>query len=67
MACRSRPSLLAFLHGFAANLVSAGIRLIPLGQTDGQRLTAALEATVHEVAAGGAWRARSTISAAPRR
>jgi len=37
-----RPSLLAYLHGFAANLVSAGVRLIPLGQTDGQRVTAAL-------------------------
>jgi len=37
-----RPALLAYLHGFAANLVSAGVRLIPLGQTDGQRVTAAL-------------------------
>ncbi len=35
-----------FLHGFAANLVSAGIRLIPLGQTDGQRALAALEPIV---------------------
>ncbi len=39
----------AFLQAFAANLISAGIRLIPLGQTDGQRLTAALEAAVVEV------------------
>ncbi len=37
-----RPALLAYLHGFAANLVSAGVRLVPLGQTDGQRVTAAL-------------------------
>jgi urease accessory protein UreF len=37
------PCVVAFLHGFAANLISAGVRLIPLGQTDGQRLTAALE------------------------
>jgi urease accessory protein len=44
-------SLTAFLQAFAANLISAGIRLIPLGQSDGQRLTAALEETVHEVAA----------------
>ena len=36
-------SLTAHLHAFAANLVSAGIRLIPLGQTDGQRAIAALE------------------------
>lgn len=37
-----RPSLHAFLHGLAANLVSAGVRLVPLGQTDGQIATAAL-------------------------
>jgi hypothetical protein len=27
-------------RNFAANLISAGVRLIPLGQTDGPRLTA---------------------------
>lgn len=32
----------AYFHGFAANLVSAGVRLVPLGQTDGQRSLAAL-------------------------
>lgn len=40
------PALHAFLHSTAANLVSAGVRLVPLGQTDGQlaltRLTAEL-------------------------
>ena len=30
----------------AANLISAGVRLIPLGQTDGQRVLAALEPTI---------------------
>jgi urease accessory protein len=44
------PTLAAFLHAFAANLVSAGVRLIPLGQTDGQRALAALEPAVAEVA-----------------
>lgn len=39
-------SLHAYLHGFAANLVSAGVRLIPLGQSDGQRVTAALEPAI---------------------
>ena len=33
----------AYLQAFAANLISAGVRLIPIGQTDGQRLIAALE------------------------
>lgn len=45
------PGLAAYLHAFAANLVSAGVRLIPLGQTDGQRAIAALEPVVREVAA----------------
>jgi urease accessory protein len=36
----------AFLHACAGNLVNAGVRLIPLGQTDGQRILAALEDAV---------------------
>ena len=39
-------ALNAYLHAVAANFVSAGVRLIPLGQTDGQRLLAALEPVV---------------------
>ncbi len=31
-----------FVQAFAAAIVSAGVRLMPLGQTDGQRITAAL-------------------------
>ncbi len=37
------PALAAYLQALAANWVSAGVRLIPLGQTDGQRVLAALE------------------------
>jgi urease accessory protein len=44
-------TLQAFLHGVAANLVSAGVRVIPLGQTDGQRALAALEPVVAGAAA----------------
>jgi urease accessory protein len=44
------PALHAFLHGVASNLVSAGVRLIPLGQTDGQRVLAALEAPIAQAA-----------------
>jgi urease accessory protein len=40
------PALHAYLHAIAANLISAGVRLIPLGQTDGQRVLAALEPVV---------------------
>jgi len=39
-------ALRAFLHGFVSNLVTAGVRLIPLGQTDGQRAIAELEDAV---------------------
>jgi urease accessory protein len=39
-------SLSAYLQALAANWVSAGIRLIPLGQTDGQRVIVALEPAV---------------------
>lgn len=37
-----RAALFGYLSAFAANLVSAGVRLVPLGQTDGQIATAAL-------------------------
>jgi urease accessory protein len=36
-------AVLAFLHAGVANLVSAAVRLIPLGQTAGLRVQAALE------------------------
>lgn len=40
-----RDVMTAYAHAFAANLVSAAVRLIPLGQTDGQRITANLMLT----------------------
>ena len=39
-------ALAGYLHGFAANLISAAVRTVPLGQTDGQRALAALEPAV---------------------
>jgi urease accessory protein len=41
----------AYLQSFAANLVSAAVRLIPLGQTDGQKAIADLAPFVAAVAA----------------
>jgi urease accessory protein len=38
--------LSGYLQSYAANLVTAGVRLIPLGQTEGQLAIAALERTV---------------------
>jgi urease accessory protein len=39
-------ALPAFLQSYVANFVTAGVRLIPLGQTDGQLAIAELEAAV---------------------
>jgi urease accessory protein len=39
-------SLAVYLQAVAANWVSAGLRLIPLGQTDGQHVTAMLEPAI---------------------
>ncbi len=44
------PALRALLHAITANLISAGVRLIPLGQSDGQRVLAALEPIVEATA-----------------
>jgi urease accessory protein len=55
MACAGhdvpvRVGVGAYLTEFSANLVSAGMRLIPLGQRDGQRVIATLEPIVAETA-----------------
>ena len=43
-------ALPAYLQALLSNWTSAGIRLVPLGQTDGQRILAALEAAVASTA-----------------
>lgn len=43
------PALAGAMQAFAANLVSAGVRLVPLGQSDGQRVTARLETEIAAV------------------
>ena len=40
----------AYVQAFAGNLVSAAVRAVPLGQTDGQKALAALEPVVVDVA-----------------
>ena len=61
LGCRSAkeqiPALLAlpaFLHSYIANLVIAGVKLIPLGQTDGQLAVAELERAVLSASVQGA-------------
>jgi urease accessory protein len=51
-------ALPAFLQSYIANLVTAGVRLIPLGQTDGQLAIAELE---HVIEAASAQAAATTI------
>jgi urease accessory protein len=51
-------TLAAFLHGVVANLVSAGVRLVPLGQSDGIRVLAALEG---EVLSRAQWAAKANF------
>ncbi len=51
-------TLTAYLHAFAANLISAAVRLVPLGQTDGQRLTASLRPLIGQIC-------RETMNAPP--
>jgi urease accessory protein len=60
-------ALPAYLLSIAANLVSAGVRLIPLGQTQGQRAVAALEPVAAAVAEAAAAAALDDLAgAAPR-
>jgi urease accessory protein len=48
IACTA--ALPAFLQALAANWISAAVRLVPLGQTDGQRVLAGLAETVSTTA-----------------
>jgi urease accessory protein len=46
----SHAALLAYLYSWTANLVSAGVKLIPLGQTAGQRLLLAMQPALKQAA-----------------
>jgi urease accessory protein len=41
-----RSTILSYLHAWVANLVGAAIKLVPLGQTDGQRILLALQPNI---------------------
>jgi urease accessory protein len=45
-----QTALEGYLHAFTANLISAGVRVVPLGQSDGQLALAALEPAVRATA-----------------
>jgi urease accessory protein len=46
----ARETTTLYVQAFAASVVSAGVRLVPVGQTEGQRITAALLPLAAEVA-----------------
>jgi len=57
-------ALMGYLQAFAANLMSAGLRLGLIGQTDGQRIIAALEPVIAEAAAAAKARDPADFGAA---
>lgn len=54
-------ALTAYLHGFAANLIQAAMRLAPIGQTDAMAILAALEAPMLTAARRAAEADSSTL------
>lgn len=48
------PALTAWLHAFAANLVSVAVRAVPLGQSDALQVIAALEPVILRTASRAA-------------
>jgi urease accessory protein len=57
-------TLVGYFQSFTGNLVSAGIRLIPLGQTAGQRIMVKLEAPILAAAAAALTRDPGNIGTA---
>jgi urease accessory protein len=56
--------LLGYLQALATNLISAGLRLGIIGQTDGQRIVAALEPVIGAAVADGLTRDRTSFGSA---
>jgi urease accessory protein len=50
----AEPVVALYLHAFASALVQAAVRFVPLGQTEGQAVLAALHPVILQVAAGAA-------------
>jgi len=47
-SCPEHETVLLYLQSFVSNLVSAAIRLVPIGQTEGQRIIVALSPAITE-------------------
>ena len=57
-------ALLGYLQALASNLVSAGLRLGVIGQTDGQRILAVLEPVIAAAVSGALTRDRTSFGSA---
>ncbi len=57
-------ALLGYLQALAANMVSAGLRLGIIGQTDGQRILAALEPVIAAAVSSALTRDRTSFGSA---
>lgn len=43
-----KTAILGYLHSWLTNLINAGVKLIPLGQTDGQRVLWSMQSTIYQ-------------------
>jgi urease accessory protein len=59
-----QSALLVYLQAFSANLISAGVRLVPLGQTAGQKVQAALQEPIIAAADAGLTRSLDDLGVA---
>jgi urease accessory protein len=57
-------ALVGYLQAFAGMLVSAAVRIVPLGQSDGLRVLAGAEARVHAIAASASTAPLTSIGGA---
>ena len=53
-----------YLHAFAATIIAAAVRFVPLGQTEGQRITAHLHPLIKTIAEKAADTSLDNISGA---
>ncbi len=59
LALSAEQVIALYLHAFSSNLVSAAVRFVPLGQTDGQRVLTGVHPVITELAA---WAANARLT-----
>ncbi|SLN29429.1 Urease accessory protein UreF [Aquimixticola soesokkakensis] len=64
LSLETRDVAALYLHSFTANLVSAAVRFVPLGQTEGQRVLSGLHDVIGAVASGALGATADTLTSA---